>query len=163
MAEGFGCVCGGIGRVLGLVDNPLTRRALEGELVRAGLRLRWFGQGDDLYQWGDLIAFVDTLPPESVLCRLELGDDAPWSLTNDLLAYVSDLLALIHHALTAKKNDPPPVFVSRWLRTGEPEIESSQGGADDADALNSRDGSGRVTGEVSSTAEIAQRLGWSTQ
>ncbi|STC97529.1 hypothetical protein [Corynebacterium renale] len=162
MAESVRGNRGGITRVLGLLENPVTRRALEGELLRAGLRLRWFGTGNDLYQWGDLIAFVDTLPPDSVLCRLELGDDAPWSLTDDLLAYVSDQLAMIYYSLTAKQGDPQPVFISRALRSPEPEAENDQSSDDDVDALNDRNSSGRVTSEVTSTADIARRLGWNT-
>lgn len=159
MAERRRCGRGGIGRVLGLIENPVTRRALEGELERAGLRLRWFGAGNDLYQWGDLIAFIDTLPPDSVLWRLELGDDAPWSLTDDLLAYASDQLAMIYYSLTAKRGDAPPVFISRALRA--PADAPGQGASvNDAQVLNDRNQSGRVVAEVASTAEIARRLGW---
>ncbi len=161
MAGGCGCLVGGIGRVCGLLDDPAQRRALEGDLVRAGLRLRWFLAGDDDYQLQDLVAFIDTSPMGSALTRQALGEDAAWGVQEDLSAIIADRLGWIHFALVGQKGDEPPAPLYRHAR------ESGAGGdstmpdfeAEEVD-LNDRNSSGHVTGEVWSTADTAKALGW---
>lgn len=102
------------------------------------------------------MAFIDTVPRESALYRAVHGEDAEWGLSDDLLALVADRLGIIHYALTAKRGDPLPVFVSRGANTRS-SVELAEGESVD---LNDNDASGTVTGEVASTAEIARQLGW---
>lgn len=136
----------------------MQRRALEGDLVRAGLRLRWFLTGDPDYQLRDLVAFVDTSPMGSALTRQALGEDAAWGLQEDLSAIIADRLGWIHFALVGQKGDEPPSPIYRHAGASSssemPEFE-----AEEVD-LNDWNSSGHVTGEVWSTAETAKALGW---
>lgn len=137
---------------------------MEGDLLRAGLRLRWFGCGDPDYSLGDLVAFVSSLPRDSALRRVLAGDDADWSLETDLLALVADQLAVFRYAMTAEKGDEFPALVSRGARqqrepvaVGVEKVPVSDSSESD---LNDRNMSGRFVGQVRSTAQIAKELGW---
>lgn len=134
---------------------------MEGDLIRAGLRLRWFFAGDEDYQLCDLVAFVESLPADSALSRLILGDDAVWGVQEDLSAIIADRLGWIHFALVGQKGDEPPSPIYRHARGsatgGDSEMPDFE--AEEVD-LNDRNSSGRVTGEVWSTAETAKALGW---
>lgn len=61
--------------------------AVEGELIRRGLRLR--DVGSDRCTWSDLRAIIYTADPGSYLAAV-LG--APWAATEYMLANVVDLL-----------------------------------------------------------------------
>lgn len=126
-------------------------------MIRAGLRLRWFDRGDPDFTVSDLLAFVSGLPRDSALVRAQLGDDAEWDLRNDLLALMVDQLAMFRYQMTGDESTPKPVFVSRGLQQQEPDVVEPDSAPVD---LNKRNQSGVLSGEVTSTAEIAQRLGW---
>ncbi|MFW9223248.1 hypothetical protein [Corynebacterium striatum] len=109
----------------------------------------------------DLVAFIESLPKDSALTRVVLGEDAVWGLGEDLAAIIADRLGWIHFALVGQKGDEPPAPIYRHA-----DGFSSSGGSampeaevEDVD-LNDRNSSGRVTGEVWSTAETAKALGW---
>ena len=161
MAGGRGGFVGGISRVCGLLDDTEQRRALEGDLIRSGLRLRWFLTGDEDYQLRDLVAFIESLPKDSALTHVVLGEDAVWGLGEDLAAIIADRLGWIHFSLVGQQGDKPPPSIYRHA-----DGFSSSGGSampeaevEDVD-LNDRNSSGRATGEVWSTAETAKALGW---
>lgn len=161
MAGRLRCHHGGILGVFGLLEDPRHRRALEADLLRAGLRLRWFGTGDPNHSWADLVAFTQTLGRDSALGRAQGGEDAEWSLTDDLLALVADRLAIIHYSLTAKKGDPFPHMVSRHANNnGNVAGRSEEEPVADLVELGERNSSGRFVGEVTTIAETARRLGW---
>lgn len=130
--------------------------------MRAGLRLRWFGAGNPDYSLGDLVAFVSTLPVDSALQRELLGDDAGWTLDTDLLALVADQLAMLRYQLTGPKGAEKPQLVSRFANKPAPTATTVPDAAADSPAedLNDRNKSGRFTGQIRSTAEIARDLGW---
>ena len=134
---------------------------MEGDLIRAGLRLRWFMVGDPDYQLRDLVAFIESLPKDSALTRVTLGEDAVWGLGEDLAAIIADRLGWIHFALVGQKGDepPPPLYRHAGGSAGGGDSEVPEFEAEDVD-LNDRNSSGRVTGEVWSTAETAKALGW---
>lgn len=161
MAGGRGCLAGGISRVCGLLDDAEQRRALEGDLIRSGLRLRWFLTGDEDYQLRDLVAFIESLPKDSALTRVTLGEDAVWGLGEDLAAIIADRLGWIHFALVGQQGDKPPPSIYRHAGGSSPSggSEVPEFEAEDVD-LNDRNSSGRATGEVWSTEKIAQSLGW---
>lgn len=159
MAEGLGNFRGGIRSLLEIWEDQGRRRALEADLIGAGMRLRFFGSGDPAYEWGDLAAFVAGLPRSSALSRHILGDEAQWDLNEDLLALVADNLTIIRYALTSQKGDPPPVFVSRGARADASKSATQEADKDGGD-LNDRNVSGAAVGEVWSTEETARQLGW---
>lgn len=134
--------------------------------MRAGMRFRWFGQGNPDYQWGDLVAFIETLPRDAALARQLLGDDAEWGTQEQLLAMVADQIALFRYSFMGK-GAPPPKLITQMMSSSAPahRLPPSTVGddrpveAEDVD-LNDRNASGVATGEVWSTEKIAQSLGW---
>ena len=129
--------------------------------MRAGMRFRWFGQGDPDFQWGDLVAFIETLPRSSALAREVLGEDAEWGTQEHLLAMVVDQLAIFRHAF-AKKGTPPPRLITQSLQesSAAPHAPVDEDSAAEEVDLNDWNSSGHVGGEVWSTAETAKALGW---
>ena len=93
MAEGRGSHPGGILSLVDRLEDSEKRRALEADLINAGMRLRWFPAPD--YTWGDLVAFVSGLDHSSVSVRAELGEDAMWGLQEQLLALNADYLRIL--------------------------------------------------------------------
>lgn len=88
MAERLGRRIGGIAGLLELADDPKVGPALEADLIRSGLRLRWVGRKD--FTWRDLKVFVAETPRESALFRALQPKLYPWDNTNMLLADVVD-------------------------------------------------------------------------
>lgn len=77
------------GGIVGLLSIVMAHRiAVEGELIRRGLRLG--DVGSDRCTWSDLRAIVYTAEPGSYLAAV-LG--VPWATTEYMLANVVDLLA----------------------------------------------------------------------
>lgn len=134
---------------------------MEGDLIRSGLRLRWFMSGDPDYQLQDLVAFIESSPRDSALTMLALGDDAGWGVQEDLSAIIADRLGWIHFALVGQKGDepPPPLYRHAGGSAGGGDSSMPEFESEEVD-LNDRNSSGRVTGEVWSTAETAKALGW---
>lgn len=62
----------------------------------------------ELLSWGDLLAIVKHLPAASALQRAVHGDDAEWSLTNHLLAGLSDTASWLAWSKTADASKKPP-------------------------------------------------------
>lgn len=85
MGEAFRDFHGGIVGLLSIV--MAHHMAVEGELIRRGLRLR--DVGSDRCTWSDLRAMLYTADPGSYLAAV-LG--APWAATEYMLANVVDLL-----------------------------------------------------------------------
>ena len=76
------------GGIVGLLSIVMAHHmAVEGELIRRGLRLR--DVGSDRCTWSDLRAMIYTAEPGSYLAAV-LG--APWAATEYMLANVVDLL-----------------------------------------------------------------------
>lgn len=111
MAEGGGCLAGGILSLVDRLEDTKARRALEADLIASGLRLRWFPAPD--YTWGDLLAFISGLGRESAFVRHELGDDAAWGLQEQLLALNADYLRILIWMKTKdaqhNRNFPKPI------------------------------------------------------
>lgn len=158
MARDRRCHDGGIGRVLDLIDDEGSRRALESDLMRVGLRLRFFGCGNPLYSWADLVAFIENLPLDSALVRHLRGDDRDWGLAEDLLAALVDRVGYIHYALTNDGRGEPPQPVSRWARAEA--VAADVVSKDEFEKIAERDTSGVVRGDVLATEELARRFGW---
>lgn len=111
MAEGRGSNPGGILSLVDRLEDTRARRALESDLIAAGLRLRWFPAPD--YTWGDLVAFISGLDQTSALARVELGEDAAWGLREQLLALNADYLRILIWMKTKDaqhgRNFPKPI------------------------------------------------------
>lgn len=93
MAEGCWCHRGGILSLVDRLEDPEKRRALEADLINAGMRLRWFPAPD--YTWADLVAFIFGLGEGSATYRVELGNDHVWGLQEQLAALQADYLRIL--------------------------------------------------------------------
>ena len=157
MAGGLRCRPGGIETLLDIIDDPQQRRALEADLIRQGLRLRWFGVGDPDYTWGDLAAVVFTADKDSALAAELLGEKADWGLTEQLLAAIADNITLFRHSFAKKGTKLPKLITDQFRDIHRAPGERVERVERD---LNERDISGTITGAVTSTADIAHQLGW---
>lgn len=98
------------------------RMAVEGELIRRGLRLR--DVGSDCCTWSDLRAVIYTADPGSHLAAV-LG--VPWAATEYLLANVVDLLNAGNWQRGGDKNARRP---KPMPRPGDNDKEARRFGAD---------------------------------
>ena len=67
-------------------------RAVEAELIKVGLRLRWLCDGTDRLNWRDVQVVILEADQGSAIARCELGESAFWSVDTHLLAGVLDAL-----------------------------------------------------------------------
>jgi hypothetical protein len=85
--------------------------ALEADLIDRGLRLRWCPSPD--FTWRDLHLFVKFADMDSKLMRSMYPDKAGWTLTNQLLAIIADVLRWLQWAKTKDGmkgyNQPEPI------------------------------------------------------
>lgn len=65
--------------------------ALNADLLKHGLRLRWLDEPDQDFTLGDLLDFVEYATPDMAIAKLEY-EDHEWNLTNQLVASVLDRL-----------------------------------------------------------------------
>lgn len=111
MAEGRRGDEGGILSLVALIDDQRQCEALESDLINAGMRLRWFPAPD--YSWRDLLVFIAHLGPGAALSQVQLGDDAPWGLSEQLAAMQVDYLRLLVWMKTKdgqlNRNRPKPI------------------------------------------------------
>jgi len=77
---------GGIAWLTGVIDDH--RSAIEFDLIKLGLRLRWLGT--DLLTWRDLLVIVQNTFTDTALYRAMNPDSWQWSLSDHLLAVVAD-------------------------------------------------------------------------
>lgn len=110
MAEGCRCEPGGIGSLRRLLDE--FPEAVEYDLITLGLRLR--DLGTERLTWRDLKVIVTRMPPHKSALAFERNpDDAPWGLTEHLLAEVTDVQRLALWAKTKdgskNRNRPKPI------------------------------------------------------
>lgn len=97
------------GGIVGLLSIVMAHHvAVEGELIRRGLRLR--DVGSDRCTWSDLRAVIYTAKPGSYLAAV-LG--VPWDASNYMLANVVDLLNAGNWQRGGDKNKPRPKLVKR--------------------------------------------------
>lgn len=110
MAGRVGNHAGGTRSLLALIEEH--SEALEYQLITHGLRLRWLGS--ERLNWRDLLVIVKHSPESSALFRSVHGaEQAEWTLTNHLLAGMTDVLRWLQWAKTEdaarKKNRPRPI------------------------------------------------------
>ena len=74
------------------MEDPDFCRAVEAELIKAGLRLRWLCDGTDRLNWRDVQVLILEADQGSAIARHELGDAAFWTVDTHLLAGVLDAL-----------------------------------------------------------------------
>lgn len=80
MAAGVGCVHGGIAGLCELIDKHAE--AIEYDLIRLGLRLRWLGS--ERLTWRDLLVIVKQAPAGSAVA-LDLVPASAYGATERLL------------------------------------------------------------------------------
>lgn len=88
MAEGIRRDSGGIDGLLDLIDKH--GKALEADLICAGLRLRNVGSPD--FTWRDLLVFVQESSQDSALFRKMYPEQYQWDNQNMLLAGILDAM-----------------------------------------------------------------------
>lgn len=74
------------------MEDPDFCRAVEAELIKAGLRLRWLCDGTDRVNWRDVQVVILEADQGSAIARCELGESAFWTVDTHLLAGVLDAL-----------------------------------------------------------------------
>ena len=74
------------------MEDPEFCRAVEAELIKVGLRLRWLCDGTDRLNWRDVQVVILEADQSSAIARCELGESAFWTVDTHLLAGVLDAL-----------------------------------------------------------------------
>ena len=74
------------------MEDPEFCRAVEAELIKVGLRLRWLCDGTDRLNWRDVQVVILEADQGSAIARCELGESAFWTVDTHLLAGVLDAL-----------------------------------------------------------------------
>lgn len=95
------------GGILGLLTLcEQHTEAVEADLIRLGLRLRWLGTPD--FDWCDLRAIIRHADPSSALVREMQPDAARWGVVEQLLAEAVDTLHWLQWAKTKDAQTKPP-------------------------------------------------------
>lgn len=84
------------GGILGLaeaLDEPSLCSAVEAELIRFGLRLRWLCDGTDRLNWRDLHVIIREATTDSPVIAAFHPNYHGWDIKTHLLACISDILA----------------------------------------------------------------------
>lgn len=116
MAVGLGRRAGGIlGLVTSVLNKPDVRKALQYDLLIRGLSLE--NLGTEAFTWYDLLVMVRYLQGDSD-SRLSAELHGPtWSVRDQLLAQITDLLALANWQRAGRKHSPRPKPVPRpWIK-----------------------------------------------
>lgn len=112
MAEGLRYQPGGILSLVELIDEHYE--AIEADLLDRGWRLAEVGRG---LSWRDLLIMVRRFQrdPETATARAMHGEH--WSVTDQLLAVIADLLQVGNWQRAGKKSAPKPKPIQRpWER-----------------------------------------------
>lgn len=114
MAEGLRGDHGGIRGLVDVLDDPGKKECIEADLIRAGMRLRWFLDPDALdYSWRDLLVFIKHSPKGSAFHALETGEESLWGVQEHLTANLVDLTNILVWFKTKDgskgRNRPKPI------------------------------------------------------
>lgn len=114
MAEGCGGEYGGIRGLVDVLDDPEKRECIEADLIRAGMRLRWFHDPDNLdHSWRDLLVFIRHSPAWSAYYAAESGEESLWGVQEHLMANLVDLTNILVWFKTKDgqkgRNRPKPI------------------------------------------------------
>lgn len=114
MAEGCGGEYGGIRGLVDVLDDPEKRECIEADLIRAGMRLRWFHDPDNLdHSWRDLLVFIRHSPAGSAYYASESGEESLWGVQEYLMANLVDLTNVLVWFKTKDgqkgRNRPKPI------------------------------------------------------
>lgn len=97
-----------------MLDDPGKKECVEADLIRAGMRLRWFYDTDSLdYSWRDLLVFIRHSPKGSAYYSLESGEESLWGVQEHLTANLVDLTNILVWFKTKDgskgRNRPKPI------------------------------------------------------
>ena len=116
------------------MEDPEFCRAVEAELIKVGLRLRWLCDGTDRLNWRDVQVVVLEADQGSAIARCELGESAFWTVDTHLLAGVLDALNGANFQRSGGRGKrPSPVPRPGEKSTAEPARDGSStlfGGTD---------------------------------
>ena len=94
------------------MDDPAVAAGIEHDLMHAGGRLRWIGDGTGRTTWRDVAVLYALAAPGSALARAT-GGESVWGLPEQLLAGIIDHLAVIAWQRTEDgtkgRNRPKPI------------------------------------------------------
>lgn len=123
MAEGLGCVSGGIFGLLDLLEaHP---EELEYDLISHGLRLRQLGTA--LLSWRDLLVIVRQQPPEAALARAMDPEGSAWGLSEQLLAAIADSAHVrVWQAGSGKRHDRPKPIPRPGVESGSKKVHKHE-------------------------------------
>lgn len=124
------------------MDDPAVAAGIEHDLMHAGGRLRWIGDGTGRTTWRDVAVLYALAAPGSALARAT-GGDSVWGLSEQLLAGIIDHLAVIAWQRTedgAKgRNRPKPIprpGITDGAEDGTGQETTHYGEAVDLDTVN---------------------------
>lgn len=114
MAEGRRRDRGGILGLLEAITSDVSAPRIEADLIRSGMRLRWFLDPDDTdHNWRDLLVFLKYAPEGSAFYSHSAGEAAVWGLGEQLLATVVDQVNVLLWQKTKdgykNRNRPKPI------------------------------------------------------
>ena len=116
------------------MEDPEFCRAVEAELIKVGLRLRWLCDGTDRLNWRDVQVVILEADQSSAIARHELGESAFWTVDTHLLAGVLDALNGANFQRSGGRGKrPSPVPRPGEKSTAEPTRDDSStlfGGTD---------------------------------
>lgn len=139
-------------------ETPGALSALEADLVRDGVRLRWLGDGTGRFTWRDLIVLVEHRREDSALSAVLSDGESIWGLEHQLLAGVVDQLAGIAWQNGGGKG-PKPKPLPRPGVSGGRTVETSRESVPEGNPFN-KDESGVFRGEAVPIGELNEWLGW---
>lgn len=105
MDQGIGDGSGGIRGLIDLIESHGD--ALNADLLRVGLRLRWLDDPDQDFTLGDLSDFVQYASPDMAIYRALYPEESGWDITSQLVASVLDFLVMRTWAEGGKKGRKP--------------------------------------------------------
>ncbi len=146
------------GGILGLVEaleDSKFCEAVEHELIRHGLRLRWLCDGTDRLNWRDVAVVIRQAGESSAVARHVMGDAFGWGVGEYLLASAVDALHGANWQRSGKGSRPEPVARPGVAVTAQ----NAESDTPKGNPFND-DESGTFTGVAMPIDELNKWLGW---
>lgn len=152
---------GGILDLIRLVEEEDAQSEFEYDLIQAGVRLRWVGDGTDRLSWRDLLVLVRHMDGTAALAQKLSEGDSQWDFKTHLLASVVDgVHAMIWQNGGGKGQRPKPL-----PRPGQATARSAETSSNTKNSVPQGnpfkdEESGVFKGEMTPLSELNKWLGW---